>query len=198
MSSIIKVDQIQLSDGSAPTAADLGIDIGETGKVLNVEQLFYNGDVAVSSGSPVKVMERTYTTVAANSKILIDIDFSTGHPGSYTDNDLAVSVGYRTSSSSTITDYTAVPGSKAWTRQHPGIDSVFAIDTHPAGAHGTQYWNWEHKVTRLISPSYPAGTTIYVAVWADTDGTYYFNRPWGSTYSDSGRIAQFTFTEIAG
>ena len=48
MTSIIKVDQIQLTDGNAPTAADLGF---AAGNVINVKVYEYAGSsVVLASG----------------------------------------------------------------------------------------------------------------------------------------------------
>ena len=57
MSSIIKVDQIQLADGSTPTAGDLGLNT--TGGVLQV--------VSASSGSYLEVSSTSYTDATGMS-----------------------------------------------------------------------------------------------------------------------------------
>lgn len=76
MSSIIKVDQIQLSDGSTPTAGDLGLNT--TGSVLQVVQVVAGtGDqVNVSSSSATEVMSASITPSSASSKILVQCSFS--------------------------------------------------------------------------------------------------------------------------
>jgi hypothetical protein len=72
MSSIIKVDQIQLTDGSAPTAGDLGIT--GTGKVLQVvqgstsTQVSSTGTTYVDSG-----LTASITPTSTSSKILVSI-----------------------------------------------------------------------------------------------------------------------------
>ena len=68
MTSIIKVDQIQKPDGTAPTAADLGF---AAGSVLNVQTFRSWSDVDNSSSTYVDVATfGTYTPVSSNSTIL--------------------------------------------------------------------------------------------------------------------------------
>lgn len=78
MSSIIKVDQIQLSDGSTPTAGDLGLNLAgadmPTGSILQVIQTEFTGSFSTTAttdayaNSGVKV---TITPSSSTSKILI-------------------------------------------------------------------------------------------------------------------------------
>jgi len=84
MSSIIKVDQIQLANGSTPTAADLGINT--TGSVLQV----------IHNGTTTQVNNATNTFIDSNlqagitpqfttSKILVLVSQNIHKYGAYTD-----------------------------------------------------------------------------------------------------------------
>ena len=76
MSSIIKVDQIQLADGSTPTAGDLGLNT--TGSVLQVVQVVAGtgNQVNVSSSSATEVMSASITPSSTSSKILVQCSFA--------------------------------------------------------------------------------------------------------------------------
>ena len=70
MSSIIKVDQIQLADGSTPTASDLGFNT--TGSVLQVVQNTYSTQANMASSSWTDTgFSASITPSSASSKILI-------------------------------------------------------------------------------------------------------------------------------
>ena len=71
MSSILKVDQIQLANGNTPTAGDLGLNT--TGNVLQVKQAFKTdtGTGASSSFADISGMSVTITPSSASSKFLI-------------------------------------------------------------------------------------------------------------------------------
>jgi len=70
MSSIIKVDQIQLADGSTPTAADLGLNT--TGSVLQVVQNTYSTKADLASDSWTDTgFSASITPSSASNKILI-------------------------------------------------------------------------------------------------------------------------------
>lgn len=76
MSSIIKVDQIQLSDGSTPTAGDLGIT--GTGKILNiVSQTFpITSDYRVTSTSYADtIITASITPSATSNKVLVMVSW---------------------------------------------------------------------------------------------------------------------------
>ena len=75
MSSIIKVDQIQLANGSTPTAADLGLNT--TGSVLQVVQDRITGNVSTTSSSlQDSGLVVSITPSSTSSKILV-IAYST-------------------------------------------------------------------------------------------------------------------------
>ncbi len=72
MTSIIKVDQIQTASGATPTADDLGINVTGTiltSKTFRIPSSAYN--VAVASTGIVQWFSESFTTVRANSKVLI-------------------------------------------------------------------------------------------------------------------------------
>jgi len=76
MASVIKVDQIQLSDGSKPTAGDLGLDT--SGSVIQVAQGQYgvneNFSIAQGLSGPWCGLTGSITTKQANSKIKVEIN----------------------------------------------------------------------------------------------------------------------------
>jgi hypothetical protein len=69
MTSIIKVDQIQTLAGTAPTAADLGINV--TGSVLQVHYAKLSTAVAASAAS-YDVITTTFTPKSATSTLLVE------------------------------------------------------------------------------------------------------------------------------
>lgn len=71
MSSILKVDQIQLADGSTPTAADLGLNT--TGSVIQVQSRDYTGgEQSVTSTTYATTnISHSITPKFANSKIVV-------------------------------------------------------------------------------------------------------------------------------
>ena len=78
MSSIIKVDQIQLADGSTPTAGDLGLNT--TGSVLQVVQVETTTQTSIASLSDVSTgISASITPSSTSSKILILIDAPARH-----------------------------------------------------------------------------------------------------------------------
>lgn len=85
MSSIIKVDQIQLSDGSTPTTGDLGLNT--TGAVLQVVQI-QGSDTIINTSSYVSAISGSITPSSTSSKILIFVTTlvhknATGSSGDY-------------------------------------------------------------------------------------------------------------------
>ena len=69
MSSIIKVDQIQLANGSTPTAADLGLNI--SGNVLQVVQAFSDSYFTTTSTTRSDVLTATITPSSTSNTILL-------------------------------------------------------------------------------------------------------------------------------
>ena len=84
MASIIKVDQIQHSDGSAPTMADLGLNV--QGSVLQVVQGELGSTASASPANNVTVdtgLQATIIPTSASSKILIQYTVFLGQSVSY-------------------------------------------------------------------------------------------------------------------
>jgi len=70
MSSIIKVDQIQLADGSTPTAGDLGLNV--TGSTLQTVNAVFSGSETFSSDSYADTsLTATITPSSTSSKVLV-------------------------------------------------------------------------------------------------------------------------------
>ena len=71
MTSTLKVDQIQLADGSVPTAGNLGLDVD--GNVINVKYVALTASQTFSSTSYVDVNNAsiTITPVSSSSKFLV-------------------------------------------------------------------------------------------------------------------------------
>lgn len=68
MSSIIKVDQIQLANGSTPTAADLGLNV--SGSVLQVVTYTWASQFTYSGQTKVSVNTLQITPKSSTSKII--------------------------------------------------------------------------------------------------------------------------------
>jgi len=192
MSSIIKVDQIQLSDGSTPTAGDLGIDIGETGKVLNVQQKVISDRPSFSSSSwslvsdGTNAFEITMTPTNANSKFLIEANVhgtaDTRYFGfrCYYNGSTPIGIGNANNQETRIS---------------------FSLGQNPS--YGVwDYGTFNSSFKYLHSPNTTSDVTynILASIFYGA-GTAYLNRPF---YVDTGNtytyypISTFTVTEIAG
>ena len=78
MASILKVDQLQLSDGSTPTAGDLGLDTSNS--VINVEMYDGTGGFYTTALGKVNLnVGATYTKKKANSKVLVHLSATPYH-----------------------------------------------------------------------------------------------------------------------
>ena len=86
MSSVIKVDQIQLADGSTPTAADLGLNT--SGSILQVVQTVVSAQQATTSTSWIDAtgLSLNITPSSVNNKILVIASLETGGGASGTNN----------------------------------------------------------------------------------------------------------------
>ena len=74
MSSILKVDQIQLSNGTTPTAADLGLNVA--GSILQVKSSYLNStQVTSSSWADVTNLSVNITPKSSTSTFLIVVSF---------------------------------------------------------------------------------------------------------------------------
>ena len=71
MSSILKVDQIQLSNGNTPTAGDLGLNT--TGSVLQVIKNESTSQTTINSGSYVTSVSANITPSATSSRVKISV-----------------------------------------------------------------------------------------------------------------------------
>ena len=144
MSSIIKVDQIQLADGSTPTAGDLGI----TGGVVNT-QLFN-----VTPGSGITNTTSTfadfctvnYTPVQTTSTLLIT-------------SSLILNASKESSQDARFTYRMTIDGTKVWLVDQQGIYDYGAGGIWHNFSHVQQY---EHSNT--------TGSQIQIKVQAHTDG----------------------------
>lgn len=76
MSSILKVDQIQLSNGNTPTAGDLGLNT--TGSVLQVKQTAKTNTFQTTSTSFVDVTGLTVSITPSSSSSKIMVEFHIG------------------------------------------------------------------------------------------------------------------------
>ena len=89
MSSILKVDQIQLSNGNTPTAGDLGLNT--TGSVLQVVTGEKSGYVSTSSSSYSDIgLSATITPTSTSSKILVCVNLVGGNTSANAENHIAV------------------------------------------------------------------------------------------------------------
>lgn len=80
MSSIIKVDQIQLSDGSTPTAGDLGLNV--SGSLIATTEYKPSG-VTVSASSYTDAITQAHTFTSSTSKFFAILTaYSNTHDGS--------------------------------------------------------------------------------------------------------------------
>ena len=77
MASILKVDKIQLPNGTAPTAGDLGIIT--SGTVLQVQQFTYTSTTSWSSTSYTGILQGVVTPKQADSKFLVSFKMRASH-----------------------------------------------------------------------------------------------------------------------
>ena len=196
MSSIIKVDQIQLANGSTPTAGDLGLNV--SGNVLQVVSQEVISYTAVASATS-KIVYASLTTKAANSKFLIQGQVNTRGVSSYQDVDLALAMGFKSGSgSSSSTDYTKIHTSNFSRENVNGLDAYLSFDTHANGAQGDQYFFNPHPYQKLISPNIAVGQLMDFAIFASTaNGTWVFGQS-SSSSADIGYFQHLTVYEIAG
>ena len=79
MASIIKVDQIQHSDGSAPTMAELGLDV--SGSILQVKSSTFTGTQSKASAwvfAKINDLDVVLTPKSTNSTFLLSAQISVG------------------------------------------------------------------------------------------------------------------------
>lgn len=79
MSSILKVDQIQLADGNTASTSDLGLTTSmPTGSVVQTQYVRRNGDVSKADTSWSTIDTISFTPLYANSKIHLMLNYSHG------------------------------------------------------------------------------------------------------------------------
>ena len=128
MTSTLKVDQIQLADGSTPTIGDLAIN--DSGTVLQVQSSVYNGSMGTSSGAWVETnLSVTLTPKSTNSKFILcpSVTGSVGYfswgirlvrDGSPITESVASSTGSRQASTLAHNDYNAGSGDTTNSNQY--------------------------------------------------------------------------------
>ena len=80
MSSILKVDQIQLSNGNTPTAGDLGLN--QSGNVLQMKSNVVGTATTISSNAtPIEVISVSITPKSSTSKLVIHTSVPRYTPG---------------------------------------------------------------------------------------------------------------------
>jgi hypothetical protein len=169
MSSIIKVDQIQLSDGSAPTASDLGLNT--SGSVLQVVQSVKTDAYSTTSTSYTTPsgLSIAITPKSTSSKILVLANVTMA-------SDAASFTMYRL-----YRDSTDIYSGDASPSRH-SCSGMAYVD----GNAGTQY---EYSVTYLDSPSTTSQITYSFQVRAGSGGG-------GAYINRSSRDAQYTVYDL--
>ena len=162
MSSILKVDQIQLSNGNTPTAGDLGLN--DTGTVLQVVTATNaaTGFFTTSSTSYVtdatNAPSATITPKATNSKILIQYTIGMQHDGTgQIENTI-----YRAISGGSTTDLsggnTYGLSFKGTTNQSWTETSINWVDTPNTTSAVTYTWYSRAESPVSISPTHGGST----------------------------------------
>jgi hypothetical protein len=192
MSSILKVDQIQLANGSTPTTIGLGLDV--SGNVLQVVQQELTSFIALNGEG--RLIQVSLTTKRANSKFLIQAQVNYQGVSTYTDHDLALAAGYRQGAASTSpSDYTAIHSSQFSRQNVTNLNAFYTTDTHPNGAAGDQFSMLPIPYSKIISPNVSSGVAMNFAIFGNTDGSYVFGRV---SNNDFGYYQHITVTEIGG
>jgi len=205
MASKIKVDQLETADGSGTIALQnqlSGMTSASmpTGSVLQVVNLTKKERITLSNAAT-KLIETSLVTKGANSSIFVVIDIGiSGTDTVSSDEDLALAAGYKTGSvSSTSSDYTSISTGNFSRQAISGLNGWYASDTHRGGGGYNKYWTETKTYNKKFTTSAAAGTTINVAQWAGTNGTYYIGGMKGSvSISDAGQELSITLMEIAG
>ena len=179
MTSIIKVDQIQTASGSAPTMADLGLNV--SGSVLQVVSVqMARGAIDMSSTSFTSTtLSKSIVTKGTNSLVLVTLS-----GGGWYDN--------------------GNPSCTLWVTFQRSISS--GAYTYPMNAYNDSYglirmsgsgntWNIKpYSADLMDQPQVASGTTIDYRVVARTNSA---NKPSQFNSSDRGAPV-LTLTEIAG
>lgn len=182
MSSILKVDQIQLSNGNTPTAGDLGLNI--TGNILQVKSVHKSDTFSTGSTTFVDVtgLSVSITPVSTSSKILVISDVAMG-------NNASVFTYYRVTR-----DNTAINIGDAASNRVPITGMVY-----DGGNEGIL----ERQSSQFIdSPSTTNSVTYKIQLRSATGGTVYINRSKRddsvNTGYDTRQASSLILMEIAG
>ena len=191
MSSILKVDQIQLSNGNTPTAGDLGLN--DSGTVLQVVQNAViptaNFSVHSTSWTQLSIITPQITAKQANSKIHVDVQGYILHVN-----------GQATNWGGGVTLYREI-GSGGWTQL-----SNEALDGYYRNNQTTDHWDdYIGRLHYLDSPNHSAGDVISYRLYgksaARNGAQAYFHHVSGFQTASNGmgnvKIIT-TLTEIAG
>jgi hypothetical protein len=214
MTSILKVSTIQNTAGTAPTAADLGLNV--TGSVLQVKSFNQTSSVTYSASSAHKILEVSgLVTKAANSKFLFWVNLS--HNAYDMNNadafNISFTAGYKTgAASSTASDYTGF-GGRTGAQVAYEVSGLSGSDNNPfyntdvpegqaTTTYGSDYYTVQKSQVFEVSPNVSAGTTINFAVWAHVNGylvisgaDYFYNT---GTNDYNGMVSTLLVQEIAG
>ena len=172
MTGVLKVDAIQKTDGTTPTAGDLGINDTDTviGFNKNVTSTAYSG----SSGTEAYTgLSATYTPKASNSKILITLTISVGTTGNHQNYALGWKMRRGTTSGSTLL-----------------TQSRFGFYPGPGNSNHQELFG-TIQMTAVDEPN-TTSTVTYGLCVESIDGV-----PGWNINSNTGRTT-WTFTEIAG
>ena len=130
MSSILKVDQIQLSNGNTPTAGDLGLN--DTGTVLQVITGEKSGYVNTTSSSYTDVgLSATITPTSTSSKILVFVNLIGGNTSASAENHVQI-----------LRDSTVVKICDRWAFNaggHTNIHGAVTLEDSPASTSALVY-----------------------------------------------------------
>jgi len=180
MSSIIKVDQIQLANGSTPTASDLGLNT--TGSVLQVVSTTKTDTFTTTATTPNYVtitgLTVSITPSSSSSKILVFGEVFMSNSG-----DAEQLVMYRDSTAICVGDAAG---------NRPRVSGSISLSS--------QYWSNKVSASYLDSPSTTSAITYSFKI-GGTGGTMYVNRTKGDRddimYDPRG-ASTITVMEIAG
>ena len=189
---------IKIASGKTLDLKSQGTTTLPTGSVLQVVQHHTNSKLTVNS-TTTKVIETSLTTKMANSKILCTISVSFGNFDGYTDDDIALALGYKVGSSgSSSTNYSAVHGNPYSVESVSGLGSFFSVDTHNGSTQGGVYWVEERSYSKLFTISAAEASLVYVSLWASVGGgTYNIGGANNSSESNAGAETTITLMEVS-
>jgi hypothetical protein len=206
MSSIIKVDQIQLADGSTPTVGDLGLNVTGT-PIQVVHEQSYAKTYASTAGSPASAIDVSITPKKAGSSFIVNsiVNISLNKSGN-ADTDMAIATVYRVGgSSSTLTtaEYTTCGGQvdDGGRERAGGHVSWYSTDTwvnNWSSSYGASYNTAVLSSELLITPSYTLGQSIHFRILGQSDRADWLIFNGHATSTNGGGITSLKITEIAG